>query len=213
MLNENIKIEEVRIAIKSSLPGIEAHLKMIPFDRELIVPDINKTKFLDSAVIMLLFYHLNKLHFCLIKRSMKLKYHPGQISFPGGKIEKGESDYTVTALREANEEIGLNPKDVEIIGYMSNVYIPVSNFMIHPVLAYSEYKPILKANESEVDEIISLPIYEFFNPVNITEEILKTGNSTIKTPCYKINSHIIWGATAMLISEFCELIINHRRSR
>ncbi len=213
MLIDNITIDEIKVAIKKSLPGKIAHLKMIPKDRTLVVPDKNISKYIDSAVLILLFNNANILYFCLIKRSLNLKYHPGQISFPGGKIEKGESDYTITALREADEEIGLDPNKIEIIGNISSVYIPVSNFMIYPVLAYSEEIPNLKVNESEVDEIIYLPIYEFFNPVNITEEIVNSGSSTIKTPCYKINDYIIWGATAMLINEFCEIIINHRKSR
>jgi 8-oxo-dGTP pyrophosphatase MutT (NUDIX family) len=213
MLIDNITIEEVKKAIKKSLPGKNAHLKMIPKDRNLIIPDKNINKFIDSAVLMLLFNNEDKLYFCFIKRSMKLKYHPGQISFPGGKIEKGESDFSITALREAYEEIGLDTNKIEIIGNISNVYIPVSNFMIYPVLAFSENKLILNANESEVDEIIFLPVIDFFNPANISEEIVKTGTSLIKTPCFKINEYIIWGATAMLVNEFCEIIINHRKSR
>ncbi|MBP7506751.1 MAG: CoA pyrophosphatase [Prolixibacteraceae bacterium] len=212
MLINNITIDEIKIAIKRYLPGNNAHLKMIPKDRNLIIPEKNTSGYIDSAVLIILFNIADNLNFCLIRRSHKLKYHPGQISFPGGKIEKGESDFSITALREANEEIGLDSNKIEIIGNISNVYIPVSNFMIYPVLAYSEDEPILKANESEVDEIIYIPVNEFFNPVNITEEIVKTGNSMIKTPCYKINGNIIWGATAMLINEFCEIIINHRTS-
>lgn len=213
MLIDNITIDEVKKAIEKSLPGKRAHLKMIPKDRTLIDPEKNSSKYIESAVLMLLFNDEDKLCFCFIKRSHKLKYHPGQISFPGGKIEKGEYDFSITALREAYEEIGLDTNKIEIIGNISNVYIPVSNFMIYPVLAFSENKPILNANESEVDEIIFLPVNDFFNPVNITEEIVKTGNSLIKTPCFKINDYIIWGATAMLVNEFCEIIINHRKSR
>jgi hypothetical protein len=88
MLIDNITIEEVKKAIKKSLPGKNAHLKMIPKDRNLIIPDKNINKFIDSAVLMLLFNNEDKLYFCFIKRSMKLKYHPGQISFPVERLKK-----------------------------------------------------------------------------------------------------------------------------
>lgn len=147
----------------------------------------------------------------LIKRVEDGKAHSGQVSFPGGKQDIQDADLRTTALREANEEVGLISSEVEIIGSLTPLYIPVSNFNVYPFVGYADKEPVYNLSEREVDAIIEVPVRELFLPesktvIDITSPVLKGKLKNVKA--YRLaEGHIIWGATAMIISEL-EAVFN-----
>ena len=155
----------------------------------------------------MLFYPVNDIPYTvLIKRAVDGGIHSNQISMPGGQYEKGDLTLQNTALRESNEEININRDKVEIIGSLSKVYIPPSNFDMFPFIGITNEIPHFKANE-EVEKILQVDIKTILNPQTFQYKKIKyrTGK-LIDVPCYFINNEIIWGATAMVISEFIDLI-------
>jgi 8-oxo-dGTP pyrophosphatase MutT (NUDIX family) len=210
---ENISIEEIRIAMATDEKGKPAHNKFLPSGRSLIIPSDKPLKIKESAVLVLLIRRNDELCLCLTLRNQNLKHHPGQISFPGGKIDKDEYDYTDTALRELHEETGIDKTAVLICGKLSDLYVQVSNFLIHPVVGYLDHEPLYKKNHDEVAEIIIIPFKEFFRSENRTVSIVETHLGKIEAPGYSINGHFIWGATAMIISEFTERLFAYFRQK
>lgn len=210
--NSNITVEQLELALKHPLPGESAHLTMLPERRQLKHAG-NDPGIKESAVLMLLYPENDELYFCLTKRNTKLKHHPGQISFPGGQCEKHESDPWLTALRETEEEIGLHKSAIQYLRKLSDVYVSVSNFNIHPYLGYTPEKPAFIVNHDEVAEIICLPLHSIFSKENHTKRKLKTSLGTYEVPCYLINEHVIWGATSMMIAELEALLKPHYSHR
>jgi 8-oxo-dGTP pyrophosphatase MutT (NUDIX family) len=204
---ENSTIEEIISALALNKKGELAHNKFLPAGRSLEIPIDQSKKIKESAVLILLFKRNDELYLCLTLRNQNLKHHPGQISFPGGKIDKDEHDYTETALRELHEETGVDRTTVLICGKLSNLYIPVSNFLIHPIVGYLDHEPLFEKNHDEVAEIIIIPFKEFFRIENRTVSTVVTPLGKIEAPGYSIYGHFIWGATAMIISKFTELLL------
>jgi 8-oxo-dGTP pyrophosphatase MutT (NUDIX family) len=193
--------------LQKPLPGKEAHLKMASkirldeFEREY---NISSAK--QSSVLILL-YPLKGLVFTvLMKRNSYNGVHSGQISFPGGSYEKTDGSFIETALREANEEVGILPENVKIIGELSDMYIPPSNFMVHPIVGFSTVKPHLIPDASEVAEIIEADLSAIFREKEFKEIELNVRDHKIKTPYYNVDGHIVWGATAMMLSELKEVV-------
>jgi 8-oxo-dGTP pyrophosphatase MutT (NUDIX family) len=132
-----------------------------------------------------------------------MKHHAGQIALPGGRVEKGETALE-TALRETEEEIGISPQEIEILGTLSELYVQVSRFQIHPFVGWLNTKPEFRICQNEVEKTISFPLK---NMQNAFEEVeLKTILGTLKVPCFQFEGEIIWGATAMILSEFYDLL-------
>ncbi|MFP4368000.1 MAG: NUDIX hydrolase [Candidatus Kapaibacterium sp.] len=137
----------------------------------------------------------------LTLRSDKLKSHSGQISFPGGKAEPGENDVQ-TALREANEETGLDPRAIEVVGKLSRLYVPPSNSLITPVVAVADRLEGLEPNMEEVEEIIELPLDYLFDKRFLKSEIKEFGSFKVDVPFWNIHKKTpLWGATAMILKE------------
>lgn len=133
--------------------------------------------------------------------------HSGQISFPGGKQEDFDASVIDTALREANEELGILSENVEIIGTLTNLFIPPSNFIVTPVIGVSNNMPSFYPDKKEVEEVIIINFLEFFCKSTLEKmDFVVSDNLTFSAPCYKIGKYKIWGATAMIISELVELI-------
>jgi 8-oxo-dGTP pyrophosphatase MutT (NUDIX family) len=156
-------------------------------------------------VLILLYPHLNSLFTVFIKRPDYPGIHGGQISLPGGKMEVNDSDVAFTALREAGEEIGINRQEVEILGFLTPLFIPVSNMLVSPVIGYTPERPLFQPQPGEVDILIETDIEEFLKPEVVQDKITIIRFTRAFVPCYNINGHHIWGATAMIISEFTEL--------
>lgn len=191
-------------ALTGELPGAKAHQKLIPPGREL-KPPTDGEKAITSGVLVLLFPEEGRLYTCMIKRPVSMKHHPGQIGFPGGKVEENDSSPQMAAIREASEEIGLSPDSYTVIGKLSNLYIQVSNFIIHPYVAWADKKPELKINESEVEKIILFPVQDFMENEKLEETEISTFSGILKVPYYPFDGEIIWGATAMILSELFEI--------
>ena len=139
----------------------------------------------------------------LTKRSDQLEQHSGQIAFPGGKVEIDDRDLIDTALREAEEEVSIKRKDVEIIGQLTELYIPPSRFIVQPVVAFSAQEPQFSPDPVEVEKVIQTPLSRIVEDDVIREKeiFLPKYNTTIETSYFDIDEQVVWGATAMILSE------------
>lgn len=205
----NSWIENLAIRIEQGLPGESAHRLMLPAHRKpMSKPMEGESKFRTAAVLALIVPdEINNLpRLVLIERSEGPVSHSGQISFPGGKRE-GDEDLLVTALREANEELGIPADEVKLLGSLTSLYIPPSNFMVHPFLGYMNKIPDFTLSESEVKRVLMLSVDVFLNDDNISLEMFKSTNGAIvHAPSYKVEDVTIWGATAMMIAEIGALL-------
>ncbi len=135
-----------------------------------------------------------------------MKYHAGQVAFPGGRIEPGETAME-TALRETHEEIGIKPEKIEILGALSELFVDVSGFLIRPFVGWLKEKPRFSINEAEVEKIILFPLLKYRDALEETE--LETVSGVLRVPCFRFEGEIIWGATAMILSEFFDAMEDH----
>jgi 8-oxo-dGTP pyrophosphatase MutT (NUDIX family) len=198
-----INAENIKKALSQSLPGSASHKKMLPLNRELSVKPDELLRIKHSSVLFLLYIDNQELNVCLIKRPSHMKHHAGQIALPGGRIEKGETALE-TALRETWEEIGITPGQIEIIGSLSELYVQVSQFHIHPFVGWIDKKPEFVINKNEVEKTISFPLRLITNSFEEVE--LETFTGKLKVPCIRFEDEIIWGATAMILSEFYDVL-------
>ncbi len=192
------------------LPGMNAHIKMLPPGRRLKSYDHELPEVKMSSVLLLVFPDGDQLYTCLMKRPVTMRHHPGQISFPGGKVEKDDLSEEMTALREAREEVGIDPSAIEIFGKLSALYVEVSRFSIQPILAWADQKPEFSVNAGEVEELILLPLNLFLTDETILETILETISGPLQVKYYPFNGEFIWGATAMILSELIEILKKYR---
>ena len=132
--------------------------------------------------------------------------HGGQIAFPGGKVEEGDSGPVAAALREAEEEIGLDPETVETLGLLSPLTIAVSGFLVQPVLGLVSEAPPLRPNPGEVAAIIELPLAALLDPRNAAERAILVRGERLLVPCYLFGETLVWGATAMILAELKVLL-------
>jgi len=196
-------ITRLKKELDKPLPGIEAQMLMAPTLRR---PPEMTLPMRDSGVLLLLYPVNDMLFTVFMKRTEYEGPHSGQISFPGGKFENGDISLIDTALREAHEELGIPPDAVEVLGKLSPLYIPVSNFKVLPVVGYLRSKPYFRTDPEEVKYLIETGLDELKNPGIVKKELLSLGNETIEIPFYDIDNHHVWGATAMILSEFLEVV-------
>lgn len=192
--------------LHGELPGIRAHSKMLPPGRHLKTSDDELSMVKMSSVLLLLFPEGDRLYTCLTKRPRTMKHHPGQISFPGGKVEKDDSSAEMTALREAREEVGLDQNGIEILGKLSDLYVEVSRFSIQPFLAWADQKPDFVVDYGEVEELILFPVSDFVADEIVFETELETVTGSLQVKYYPFKGEFIWGATAMILSELIEIL-------
>lgn len=186
-----------------TLPGSESHVKMLPKRRILTAPTADRLSVKHSSVLLLLYFDNDDLYAILIKRPAHMKHHAGQIALPGGKIEEGETALE-TALRETWEEIGLNRDQIKILGSLSALYVEVSRFQIHPFVGWLDKKPGFVINKNEVEKTISFPLKSMKNTFDEVE--LETFTGKLNVPCIWFEGEIIWGATAMILSELADVL-------
>lgn len=191
------------------LPGTESHYKMAPMERINTLQSIEiKRKNAKKAAVMALFYpnQSASTNLLLILRKSYKGVHSNQIGFPGGKVEKEDKDLLQTALRETYEEVGVAPTAIQVIRSLTELYIPPSNFMVHPYVGlYPEASPF-KIQESEVEALVEVSLDEFMDDRTIIYQKLTTSYAkNIDVPAFKLNGYTVWGATAMMLSEVKEL--------
>lgn len=158
--------------------------------------------------VLLLFYPDGKsTFFPLIKRPEYLGFHSGQVGFPGGKMELEDENIIQTALREAEEEVGVVRSSVQVLGTLSDLYIPASNFLVSPVVGFLEKRPDMVPEAKEVSRIIHTELPILLNPEIRKQKILELGpNIRLDTPYFEIEREVVWGATAMILSELIHLL-------
>ncbi len=200
-------LDDVRRALALPRPGRAAQIRMSPRPRPGDVfplpPEIHPK---EAGVLLLLYPTPRGLSFFLTRRTETVEAHKGQIALPGGARESGES-LRETALREACEELGLQPACAQILGEpLTPVYIPVSNYRVTPFVAYTPARPPTRAAPAEVVEIIETPLDIIMDEQNIFEEQVNIRGYVGIVPYFRVNEHKVWGATAMMLSEFAEML-------
>ena len=195
--------ELLREELKKELPGHEAQYKMAPGLRLRFKPT---ARVIRASVLILLYPDKECLFTVFIKRPDYPGIHGGQISLPGGKMEDNDPDVIFTALRETEEEIGIKREEVEILGCLSPLFIPVSNMLVSPVIGFIADKPDFRPQPGEVAGLIETAIEEFLKPEIVQDKVKIIRLNRAIVPFYNIKGHHIWGATAMIISEFTELL-------
>jgi 8-oxo-dGTP pyrophosphatase MutT (NUDIX family) len=202
--------QALETALSRPLPGIEAQKKMSPETRRQ-VPDPNELRPARHGAVLLLLYEKNgEIYFPLIQRPEYDGVHGGQVSLPGGKVENGDPSLAYTALRETEEEIGVPASDIEILGKLSDLYIWVSHFHVHPFVGKIKYLPEFVPDPHEVAQLIETPLSVITDASNRTQFLFKRGEFSLEAPCFVVQNKPVWGATAMILSEFCEIIFHSK---
>ncbi len=200
-------VEYLKNRLEQPLPGRDLQLKMAPEPKDNKGPErvMEPTAHArQSSVLVLIYPNENReLEILLTLRSTDID-HGGQISFPGGRSEKDETA-TETALREAQEEVGIDPEQVEIIGQLTNLFVNNSNNDVTPVVGYLPDQPELSLDPSEVEEAFSVELDSLLGKKNLTVEDWDLKNYTFKVPYWDVHRVPLWGATAMMLNEFLEL--------
>lgn len=198
-------IKYVRHQLNAPLPGSEAHKEALPGPRPLVFSDEELAKARKSAVLLLFFPDGDTTSIALIRRT-KRGVHSGQIAFPGGRQEPRE-DLVDTALRETHEEIGVKPRAVTLLGKLTPLYVPVSQFMVHPYVGYMVEKTPFIAQPEEVDEVIAMPVDALLGK-QLQEKKITIRGKEITCPYFDARGHIVWGATAMIMNEMKWIMID-----
>lgn len=200
--------EELHHAFKQPLPGKTAHEILKPYlkiSKHLDAPQLLKPRI--GAVMALLYPVENIPHLLFIERPVYDGVHSGQIAFPGGKIEKGDSSNLHAALRETQEEVGIASSSITVVGPLTEVFVLASNFMVYPYVGLLNEKPEMVLEQKEVAAIMEIPLYKFFEEDVIREKPIRNAlGFTLMAPYYDLNGKVLWGATAMMVSELCSVI-------
>ncbi len=201
-----IKILEDKF--KKPLPGLSSQLKMASMKRIVEGGQVKIPGNAKKAGVLVLFYPImDQPHIVFIRRNEYPGVHSGQISFPGGAYEEADSDIVTTALRESEEEIGVDRSVVRVLGRLTDLYIPPSNFLVSPVVGYSILRPEFCPDPQEVDRILEISFNAISDSENLTEKQIEIFPGTrITAPGYFIEDQIIWGATAMILHELTDVI-------
>jgi len=200
------KASLIKEALNSPKPGLKSQLIMVTDPRpghKTYSEMKNKCK---KAGVLILFYpKQSELILILTRRTEMVQYHPNQISFPGGQCEPNE-DPLEAGLRETQEELGIPPDKIKIIGHLTPLYIPPSNYCIYPAVGILDKLPTYKPRQKEVAEVIEVPLVHMLDSRNTIREIWKLNNRKVKVPFYLYKNHKIWGATAMVLAELLDVI-------
>jgi 8-oxo-dGTP pyrophosphatase MutT (NUDIX family) len=209
-------LEYVPSLAEARLPALDAHVKMAPLERiGNMINSAVENKSPRMAAVMMLFYPKNgKTHLVLIVRNSYEGVHSGQIAFPGGKFETEDENFRITALRETQEEVGVTPETIDIIKSFTEVYVPPSNFMVYPFLGICKKEICFVLDATEVSSIIELPLSVFLDDEILIEAKITTSYAKeVNVPAFNIEGHIVWGATAMILSELKDVLKSVLNSR
>ncbi|MDC3252922.1 CoA pyrophosphatase [Crocinitomicaceae bacterium] len=208
-MNQQTFIQQFNLVTANGLPGEEAHKALMPIDRPFSSEALKNIKdYKKSAVGIILFKEKDSLHCVLIQRPQYNGVHGNQISFPGGKMDASDSNLEITARRECMEEISLQSELMTTIGRLTQVFIPVSKFLVQPFIFFVENMPELIPDQREVDEIFTFDIRELLADESLKSMNMQFGNGRIQknVPYFAFEERIIWGATAMILAELKGII-------
>ncbi|MDG5799698.1 CoA pyrophosphatase [Marinilabiliaceae bacterium ANBcel2] len=201
-----IRVYEIlKNLLASSLPGEPAQNLMSPSVRFTGSVMPCKDLMRSSSVLLLLYPKNGKVYFPLIKRPNYPGVHGGQVSLPGGGCEECDNSYWETSLRESNEELGITTRDILFAGALSPLYIPNSNYMVYPQVGIATKELLFYPDRDEVDEVIELPLSVLFDNKYKSHFTCNINGHNIEAPCYLYKDRAVWGATAMMLSEFAVL--------
>lgn len=197
-------------SIKEDLPGAKAHQLLSPLRAKEKSSYTVRNDARKAGVMVLIYPIKNEAHIVLTQRHPYSGVHGGQISFPGGKQDPEDKNLKETALRETYEEVGVSNKEIEILGELSSIYIPPSNFHVQPLLSYSKSRPNFVKEEAEVADILDIPLKTLLKKESLQSLTVNIRGYNREVPCFKVDEHIIWGATAIVISELIYMIRSHQ---
>ena len=204
----NFFIESLRDKLNRPLPGVDAQLKMAPITRVHLMKqkvDIGKAR--KAAVLILLYPDDSLIKTVLIQRQDYNGIHSNQVSFPGGQYEDRDDSMQHTAIRETCEEIGVKQEKINTLGNLTELYIPPSNFLVLPVIGFVKNTPEFEPDIQEVKKVITVPMDVLTDDKTVEDQVIEASyRERVNVPCYMVDGHIIWGATAMIISELVALI-------
>ncbi len=201
-------IKTLRDRLQGPLPGFESQKKLEPVTRKKYLETADISKARPSGVMLLFFPENNEARLIFMKRTEYNGVHSGQISFPGGRYEEFDKNLRQTALRETHEEIGVRPEMINIVGKLTQLYIPPSNFIVEPWVGYLNEKPDFIPDPDEVSEIFSVPLSKLLDKNALQTKPIRTTSGRVDVACYYVNQRVIWGATSMILSEMLDVIRN-----
>ncbi|NRA94307.1 MAG: CoA pyrophosphatase [Psychroserpens sp.] len=206
----NYFIDSISKIKNLELPGEASQIKMSPpYRLELMERNRQLMKTAKQAAVLSLFYpdKINRTHLALILRKTYKGVHSAQVGFPGGKVEMEDTDLKSTALRETEEEVGVPQGQIQVLKQLTPMYIPPSNFTVHPFLGVSVSTPNFRKQDDEVEDIIEVPLNHFMEESRvITTSVATSYKITVEVPAFELNGHIVWGATAMMLSEIKDVL-------
>ncbi|PIZ66809.1 MAG: CoA pyrophosphatase [Candidatus Marinimicrobia bacterium CG_4_10_14_0_2_um_filter_48_9] len=200
-------IDTLTQILVNDLPGFEGQQVMMPAGRPVIMPELSEFKNLKPAAVLIALFEANgtEWRFPLIQRVEDGLAHSGQIALPGGRLEVGET-VEMAALREAEEEIGLDSSSVTVIGNLSPLPIPVSGFLVHPVVGVLTHEPIWRPQRGEVETVFTVSVSDLMDEAKRATEVRHFREQPFTVPYFHFEPYKVWGATAMILSEFDHLL-------
>jgi 8-oxo-dGTP pyrophosphatase MutT (NUDIX family) len=199
----------LRDALRPPLPGLAAQLRMAPAPRVGWDPELPPAGLRDAAALVLVYPIIDVPHVLLTVRGAGLRKHTGQVALPGGSVDADESVETA-ALREASEEVGVAPASVRLLGRLTPLQIPISGYMLHPIVGLAESRPLFQRAEWEVARILEVPVTVLRDPAVLKRRTrtrdIGGGRVQLDVPYFDIDGEEVWGATAMVLAEFLAII-------
>jgi 8-oxo-dGTP pyrophosphatase MutT (NUDIX family) len=200
--------ELLRQRLAAPLPGVNAQLRMSPRPRLGAESGIDVSSLRPAAALLLIYPHEDAWHMPLTVRGSNLRHHTGQVSLPGGRLDPGES-VEQAALREAHEEIGVMPADVDVLGHLTPLPVYVSGHLLHPVVGFTPRRPDFNLHSHEVERLIEVPIALLREPDRVLWEQrtrILPAQGVMNVPYFDVRDARVWGATAMVLAEFVALV-------
>jgi 8-oxo-dGTP pyrophosphatase MutT (NUDIX family) len=206
MDHQNLDVQMVRAALQRPLLGRAAQLEMAVRPRPGDRPDLPNPCPREAAVLMLLYPRQGELVLPLTQRTDTVEMHRGQVSLPGGAREPQDRDFAQTALRETCEELGIPEGAVQLLGALSPLYIPPSQFCVYPYVGYVSTPPLLHPDPAEVAAVIEVPLRNLLEPDTRQVEVHWRNRQRFEVPIYRVAEQRVWGATAMMLAELVALL-------
>jgi 8-oxo-dGTP pyrophosphatase MutT (NUDIX family) len=200
--------ESLRRRLADPLPGLDAQLRMSPQPRLGAELQLDLNALRPAAALLLIYPHEDAWHLPLTVRGSTLRHHTGQVSLPGGRLDLGES-VEEAALREAHEEVGVVPSEVEVLGRLTSLPVWVSGHLLHPVIGFAPRRPSFSLASHEVERLIEVPVAMLREPDRVLWEERKRilpPHGVMNVPYFDVLDERVWGATAMILAEFVALV-------